>query len=94
MKPQKPSVISGVVRDARGRPVAGARVYFTKGPVALSDIATITGSDGSFALSAPAPGKYEIECATDTLPPVRKSITVTAGKEVRTEIKLDQTAQR
>ena len=43
-----PSTIAGVIVDARGNPVEGARVYFVEGPVPLPDIAALTDSDGRF----------------------------------------------
>jgi hypothetical protein len=56
----KPSVIAGVVVDARGNPVEEARVYFVEGPVPLPDIAALTDSAGRFALSAPVSGTYQL----------------------------------
>lgn len=60
-----PSVIAGVVVDARGDPVEGARVYFVEGPVPLPDIAALTDSGGRFALSAPVPGTYQLGVASE-----------------------------
>jgi hypothetical protein len=56
-------VIAGVVVDARGNPVEGARVYFVEGPVPFPDIAALTDSSGRFALSAPASGTYQLGVA-------------------------------
>ncbi|GAA0484126.1 carboxypeptidase-like regulatory domain-containing protein [Streptomyces sp. NPDC046215] len=58
-------VISGVVRDAAGDPVAGARVAFTDGPRPLPDIAALTDGEGHFSLAAPAEGTYTLACRTD-----------------------------
>ena len=58
--------ISGSVVDAQGAPVDGARVFLTAGPVPLPDIAALTGADGRFELSAPAPGEYTVACAGET----------------------------
>ena len=80
------SVIYGVVRDSGGRPVPGARVYFMSGPVALPDIAALTGADGAFALTAPASGSYEVGCATDD---DSTSVTVeVSGRDAQIEIRL------
>jgi uncharacterized GH25 family protein len=59
------ALISGKVLDERGQPVAGARVMFTRSPVPMPDIALMTGDDGSFMLSVPENGSYEILAATD-----------------------------
>ncbi len=85
---QKPGTIYGVVHDAQDRPVAQARVYFADGPVPLPEIALLTGDDGSFTLTAPTPGTYQIECATDNAAPARVKVKVTDGKESRVKIKL------
>lgn len=60
-----PSDIAGVVVDARGNPIEGARVYFVEGPVPLPDIAALTDSDGRFALSAPVSGTYQLGVASE-----------------------------
>ena len=83
-----PSVISGVVHDQRGSPVTSARVYFTDGPVPLPDVAALTDSAGAFSLTAPAPGKYVIECATDEYAAKSQSVTVLGGQPARLEIQL------
>jgi hypothetical protein len=48
------------VLNESGEPIAGASVAFVKGPVALPDIAQLTGPDGAFSLGAPAPGDYRL----------------------------------
>ena len=58
-------VVAGRVLDAGGVPVEQARVAFADAPVAVPDVATLTGPDGRFALGAPAPGRYELMAATD-----------------------------
>ena len=68
--------VSGVVRDARGAPVALARVWFRSGPGALPDVAALTDGQGRFTLSAPRAGSYEIGCSTDTLGSARAGIVV------------------
>jgi hypothetical protein len=83
-----PSVISGIVRDLKGRPVAQARVYFTAGPVPLPDIAALTDSAGSFSLSAPTAGSYTIECTADGFAPAATTVTVSGGSGIHVEIHL------
>lgn len=65
MTSARPGVIRGVVLTAGGRPVAGARVFFRSGPGSLPDVAALTGDDGTFALTAPVAGTYEVAAAAD-----------------------------
>ncbi len=60
-----PLTISGVVEDAAGQPLPHARVYFVSGPAAMPDTALLTGEDGSFTLSAPVAGRYQIGVNAD-----------------------------
>lgn len=53
-------LIAGTVIGTDGAPVAGAQVLFAHAPVAVPDIAQLTGPDGRFALGAPAAGTYRI----------------------------------
>ena len=82
------AVISGVVRDAHGNPIAQARVYFTNGPVPLPDIAALTNKDGAFSLTAPAAGSYTIACAAEGFAPTAVTVAVTDGQETHLEIQL------
>jgi hypothetical protein len=59
------ALISGKVVDEHGQPVAWARVMFARSPVPIPDIALMTGEDGSFTLSVPANGSYEILTMSD-----------------------------
>ena len=70
------SVISGIVIDAQGKPVSLARVYFVESPVAVPDVAALTGPDGRFSLSAPVEGRYAIECTADEFKPRRLTVEV------------------
>lgn len=81
-------MVSGVVRDASGRPVADARVFFSAGPEPFPDIAALTGPEGAFALSAPSGGTYEVTCAADAYPPASLAVAVAPGREARVEIRL------
>ncbi len=58
-------MIAGSVVDAQGRPVAGARVFFTETPVPMPEIAAVTDVDGRFVLAASAPGTYTVAGAAD-----------------------------
>lgn len=58
--PQPSPTIAGQVLEPDGRPASQARVYFISGPVPLPDIAMLTGAAGTFSLSVPSEGVYEI----------------------------------
>lgn len=51
-------IISGVVTDPSGQPVAGAVVAVAAAPVPVPDIAGLTGEDGRFSVIVPAVGRY------------------------------------
>jgi len=89
MADRQPTVISGVVRDDKGRPVPNARIYFTDGPGSLADIAALTDAGGHFSLSAPLPGAYALAVAADGFQTATARATVRpAGKPSRVEVKL------
>jgi Carboxypeptidase regulatory-like domain/TonB dependent receptor len=54
---QPAETIAGVVRDAAGRPVAGATIQLAASPAPLS---VITNTDGSFRFLLIAPGTYQL----------------------------------
>lgn len=83
-----PSVITGRVLTSGGQPVAGARVYFERGPVALPDLALLTDPGGTFALAAPVPGTYQLACAAAGFPVASVAVTVAAGQPAPVEIRL------
>lgn len=58
--------IHGIVLDADGGPVTGARVALEAGPVPLPDIALLTGEDGTFWLDVPQVGEYVVAAHTDS----------------------------
>jgi Carboxypeptidase regulatory-like domain len=59
------ATLSGIVLDAAGRPVAGARVYLVGAPGPVPDVAALTGADGRFVLGAARAGRYEVACSSD-----------------------------
>lgn len=74
-------MIAGVVRDERGQPVAGARVYVVDAPVAVPDIAALTDASGRFAIGVPAPGRYTVESVTDGRQPVRATVEAAGARD-------------
>jgi hypothetical protein len=82
------SIISGVVRDPDGKPVAGARVYFTQSPVALPDIAALTNDKGEYSLTVPTDGKYKIGCTADEFEIATRAVEVEKGEHKKANFKL------
>lgn len=82
-----PVVIRGVVLSGR-RPVAGARVYFRSGPTDLPDIAAVSGSDGTFVLSAPVAGAYQIDAAADGYDLSTATVQVSGGQTASVTLRL------
>jgi hypothetical protein len=70
-----PVLICGRVLTAEGEPVAAAAVYFVRGPVALPDVAQVTGADGGFSLTAPVPGRYRVGVNAPGAPAVEREVT-------------------
>jgi Carboxypeptidase regulatory-like domain len=58
-------LVSGRVVDSRGRGIAGARVFFSRGPSSYADVALVTGDDGEYVMAAPGEGEYEITTVAD-----------------------------
>lgn len=83
-------LISGVVRDGAGRPVAHARVYVTGGPEPFPDIAALTMSDGSFRLNAAADGTYTLGCSAEGFAPASVAVPVRPDQDQRVEIRLQR----
>ena len=84
--PGGPAIVNGIVRDASGAPVDGARVLFADGPGALPDVAALTGAGGQFTLSAPVAGTYRIQCVADGRAPVDVEVTIRPGESQRGDV--------
>ena len=85
-------VLAGVVRGPADEPVPLARVFIASGPVPVPDIAALTDAEGRFALSLPAAGAYQLECAADGFVPL--STTVEVGREREAQVELRLTPDR
>lgn len=83
-----PSVLTGRVLGADGRPVAGARVYVVRAPVALPDVALLTDARGTFALPLPVPGPYQLGCAAEGFAVATVAVDVAAGQPMQVAIQL------
>jgi hypothetical protein len=79
-------LISGRVVDAEGKPVVEARVMFSRSPVPLPDIALMTGEDGSFTLSVPANGSYEILAMSDEQGQGTVTVDITSDRDVEVHV--------
>jgi hypothetical protein len=85
-------LVSGVVTDAAGKPVAGARVYFTSGPGSFPDVAGLTDARGAFTLTASGAGNYQLECAAEGYATANVSVAVASGQDARVTVSLASAA--
>ncbi len=76
------SVLTGRVLDALGHPVSGARLFVHKAPGPVPDISLLTADDGSFTLSLPQWGRYELACSSDALGIAFATVEVGASNKV------------
>lgn len=81
-------IISGVVRDTQGKPIAQARVYFTGAPVSLPDTAALTDDQGAFTLAVPVRGDYTIAAAADDHPTTAVKVSVGDAEAIHLDIQL------
>jgi Carboxypeptidase regulatory-like domain len=72
------ALVSGRVLDALGQPVSGARLFVRKAPGPVPDIALLSADDGSFTLSLPTSGRYELACSSDGLGTTSATVEVGA----------------
>jgi hypothetical protein len=82
------NVISGCVIGPDRRPIMGASVMFTRGPVSLPDIAQITDRAGKFALAAPMTGIYGLLVNAPGFPPIERQVEVNSNTTSSIEIKV------
>ena len=81
------ATLSGIVLDAAGQPVAGARVYLVGAPGPVPDVAALTGADGRFVFGAARAGRYEVACSTDAGGSASASVEV-AARGAQLELRL------
>jgi hypothetical protein len=87
-------LISGLVTDESNVPIAMARVFVTASPVALPDIAALTGEDGVFRFSVAAAGHYTIGCAADGFSPATATVLASPGQESEVVFRLAANSAR
>lgn len=83
----KSSLIQGQVLDARGHPVAGARISWVQAPVVMPDVALMTDAQGQFTVAAPAKGAYILRCDSDAQGSVQQALEA-AGQPLQVTLKL------
>ena len=81
------SLIRGLVLDAQGHPVAGARVSWALAPVPVPEVALLTDAGGRFTLTAPALGRYTLRCDSDHQGHAELALQAT-GQVMRVTLKL------
>jgi hypothetical protein len=84
-----PLIIEGRVVTGRGEPVAAAAVYLAGGPVALPDVAQLTGPDGRFAFAVPAAGCYRVGVNAPGQLAREEEVTVGEGARAAVEVRID-----
>jgi hypothetical protein len=82
------AVLRGVVRRADGSPLAGASISLASAPVAMPDIAQLTGGDGRFVLGVPASGTYVVGVTAPDGETRRVEMTVGEGDPEPVEVSL------
>jgi RNA polymerase sigma-70 factor (ECF subfamily) len=88
-EPDETSAIRGVVRDAQGRPVAGATVAWGLRPD-MPEGRTKTKADGSYSLSFVIPGKLEVRAGGGADGIARRTVDVVADTPRTVDLYLAQ----
>jgi hypothetical protein len=83
-------IVSGRVVDSEGRPIEGARVFFSRGPASYADVSLVTGEDGEYTLAAPTEGEYQITTVTDEHGSASATIDLQRDGVLEVELKLGQ----
>ncbi|MFW2332729.1 carboxypeptidase-like regulatory domain-containing protein [Ilumatobacter sp.] len=79
-------LIRGVVQSAGGALLEGAVVSIVTAPVDVPDIAAVTGDDGTFAVAAPAPGRYRLGVRADGYAARELEFEITGDLDVQTTL--------
>ena len=85
-----PKCLTGVVRDAAGRPVSGAQVFLSRtGPTA--EASTVTGSDGTFALEPGPSGTFLLRVHKDSFRDWQRTLDLPGDAENLVVVSLSPT---
>jgi hypothetical protein len=84
-----PEAINGNVRDRHGQPIAEAQLAIETSPVPVPDVAALTGSDGGFQLTAPAPGTYTIRCTLPDGYSERRTVEIAPGESALLTVEMN-----
>jgi Carboxypeptidase regulatory-like domain len=85
-----PHTIAGLVLNAQGQPVAGARVFIVSAPGAVPDMALLSDEQGRFTLPAPLAGHYEIGASSDAGGSARVATVTTLHESPPVVLRLGQ----
>jgi len=81
--------VSGIVKDASGAPVAGARIMLTNSGMGIKQNVT-SGKNGSYRLPNVLPGEYELQIeAKNFKPHSRKGLMVHVDSAIRIDVTLE-----
>ena len=86
-------MIQGTAVDDDGAPVAEARVVVLDSPAPMPDVALLTGPDGSFVLSAPAPGTYRLAVHADGYDRAEATVEVQRDRPATVRLRLRRSGQ-
>ena len=85
-----PGLISGRVLDAEGNAVPGARVFLVGGPTSFADVSLLTDNSGSFLLSTPSSGTYQVQTVADGFIPQTATFDVAEEQAAPRDIILER----
>lgn len=74
------SALAGIVRDAAGQPVAGAKVRITSNAMIGGEKATVSAANGAYRFSALPPGRYKIVVTAPDRQTLSQSETLELGQ--------------
>ena len=70
------------VRDQSGRPIDMAAVSISSSPVAIPDIAALTGPDGQVSFSVPCPGEFGVAVNAEGYPVLVAQLSAASDRTI------------